>query len=257
MTSLSEIRSAYTEEKRALDKGSNIWIYLVIRRLSFYPTWVCLKLGISANQATFVSIVVGILGCLFLAAGGYVNSVIGALLVNGWSLLDCVDGNLARLTKSYSKYGWFLDSITGFMMNAFLLVSVGIGVFNRPDGVIHSLATMFPVDSQAPIGSVFLILGAGGSLAAMFYALVLQLFENGFSQSLLGGGATIWSRDGFYSVILAMGKYVTGFGLIEPMLLLAALFNYLSLLTGFFALANIGAAGFVTIKAVRKAKEIG
>ena len=70
MSSLRDIRLTYTEEKREQDKG-NVWIYLVIRRLSFYVTWAFLKLGISANQATFISIVVGILGCAFLAAGGY------------------------------------------------------------------------------------------------------------------------------------------------------------------------------------------
>jgi len=258
MTSVREIRLAHTEERRALDKGSNIWLYLVIRRLSFYPTWACLSLGISANQATFVSIVSGLLGCLFLVLGGHLNIIIGALLVNTWSIFDCVDGNIARFTKSYSKYGWFLDSLAGVMMNAFLLMSIGIGVFNHPDYIIHFLKGFSPIGSQIYADkSIFLILGAAGSLAAIFYSLVIQLFKDIFSEPLLDSVAEGDSERWFYPVLLRIGKYVAGFGLIEPMLLVAAVFNCPSLLVVFYALTNTSAAVFVIAQSLRKAKKVG
>lgn len=257
MISLNEIRSAYTKEKRSSDKDSNIWIYLIMRRLSFYPTWVCLKIGISANQATLISIVFGILGCVFLAFGGHLNFFIGAILVNAWSLFDCVDGNLARLTKSHSKPGRFFDSLTGLMMSAFLFTCIGIGMFNHPDYLMLVLAEFLSIDIQIDtIKSTLLILGAIGSLAALFYALVFQLFENQFSQSLLNNNPKDGSKKKLYPIILKIGKYLAGFGLVEPMLLAASLINCLSLLVVFYALTNTGAAIFVTANSIQKAKKL-
>lgn len=256
MSSLRDIRLTYTEEKREQDKG-NVWIYLVIRRLSFYPTWAFLKLGISANQATFISIVVGILGCAFLAAGGYRNSVVGALLVSGWSVLDCVDGNLARLTGSASRYGGFLDGLTGYMMSAFLLTSVGIGVFSHPDNVMTSLTQLFSVAPQTGVDRALpLILGAWGSLAALFYGLVFESFENIYSQPVFRDNPGEAVSSGRLSIILAIGRNIVGFGLLEPVLLVAAILGCLSLLVGLYALIHSGAAAFSVFQALRMAKEI-
>lgn len=257
MISLNEIRSAYTKEKRESDKDSNLWIYLVMRRLSFYPTWACLKLAISANQSTLVSIIFGILGCIFLAFGGHSNIFIGAILVNIWTLFDCVDGNLARLTKPNTKYGFFIDSLTGLLMSALLFISIGIGVFNHPDYAIYALIRFLPTGIQIDaIKPIFLVLGAVGSLAALFYAIVFQLFESQFFQSLLSINPKNNAAKKLHPSFLKIGKYLTGFGLIEPLLLIAALLNSLSLLVVFYALTNTSAATFVIFKSIRTAKKI-
>ena len=85
MSSLRDIRLTYTEQKHRSDR-SNLWLYLVIRRVSFYVTWACLRLGVSANQATFISIALGGLGCVFLTTGGQRNCVIGALHEQVWQI---------------------------------------------------------------------------------------------------------------------------------------------------------------------------
>ena len=158
MKSIQDIRSTYSDAKRIADKKSNLWIYLVMRRISFLPTWICLKLGVSANQATIISIIIGLTGCMFLAIGGYKNNIIGALLVIGWSLFDCVDGNLARVNKSESKFGWLLDSITGFIMNAMLLISIGIGTYLNPDAFVDLILGKVYQSTQENIGFVLLII---------------------------------------------------------------------------------------------------
>ncbi len=254
-SSLREIRFTYTEEKRNSDK-ENLWLYLVIRRLSFYPTWVFLKIGISANQATFISMVLGVLGCALLGIGGYGNSIIGALFVSGWSILDCVDGNLARLTKSANKYGVLVDSLAGFMMSALLLTSVGIGVFNHPDLMANSLLQLVPTSLHVD-KSLFLVLGAWGSLAAIFYSLISESFENMFSRPLFGDSTEKVGLSGKSSIILLIGSNMTGFGLLEPLLLIAAVSNSLSLLVVYYALVHSGAAVFTMTQAIRKGKNIG
>ena len=52
------------------------------------------------NQITILSVFIGLGGCLLFMLGSKDKIIIGALLINVWAVLDCVDGNIARLTKT-------------------------------------------------------------------------------------------------------------------------------------------------------------
>lgn len=254
MFTIQAIREQYTEEKRLLDKGTNLWVYLFVRKLSFYPTWLCLKLGISANQVTLSSILIGMLGCLLFAFGGNMNIVLGAIFINMWAVLDCVDGNLARLLNTKSKYGWFLDSITGFMLNSILLFCIGIGIYYNPDNLILALSAHLNVYSHQTISIFFLILGSLGSISAIFYALILHMYKNIFSKDLFDKNVELKTSKSSFSKLITIARYFTGFGFIEPVILIASIFNYLSVIILFFSIMNIIASGYVSILSMIKAR---
>jgi len=254
MYTIKEIKKQYTAEKQLQDKNTNFWVYLFNRRLSFYPTWLFLLLGLSANQVTLLSILVGLSGCVFFSFGGHINFIIGAIFINTWAILDCVDGNMARLLKSSGKYGWFLDSITGLMLNALLLFSIGVGVYFNHDNFIHILLSTLKVFNLQIISTTILIIGCLGSISALFYALIIHLFKNIFTRDLFGNNTGGNTDSGLIGKLLNIARYFTGFGLIEPILLLAALLNYISVIVLVFSSINVAAAIYVSIKAILRAK---
>ncbi|MCD6188945.1 MAG: CDP-alcohol phosphatidyltransferase family protein [Thermococcus sp.] len=65
------------------------------------------RLGITPNQLTFLGLLISLLGAYFLAQG---SQRIAALILLFGSLLDALDGALARLTEKTSRFGAFLDS---------------------------------------------------------------------------------------------------------------------------------------------------
>lgn len=99
----------YPEEKKLFDKNVSLWLYFFIRPASFYPTYLAYRMNISANQTTFVALLIGI-ASIILAYEGYM--LVASLFLNIFAVLDCVDGNLARLRKP-TKLGEFLDAISG------------------------------------------------------------------------------------------------------------------------------------------------
>lgn len=85
------------------------------RKITIYITWLCARLGVSANAVTFISA-----AAVFLAAVGYGLPhtwawLVGAVFVQVYFILDHVDGELARwervrLGRGSGMAGFFYDT---------------------------------------------------------------------------------------------------------------------------------------------------
>lgn len=67
--------------------------------------------GFTPNQVTTVSMALGIVAALAFASGSRAGLVAGAILLQVAFTTDCVDGQLARYTRTFSKLGAWLDSV--------------------------------------------------------------------------------------------------------------------------------------------------
>jgi len=94
--------------KLAKKASDGTYCYLVQRRLSAYITGFCVRRGISANAATRIDFILALLAALFLYLGYSITAVVFIQLFGIWS---CVDGEIARLTKSTSRLGDFYDTM--------------------------------------------------------------------------------------------------------------------------------------------------
>jgi len=233
---VSDIRLSHSKEKNRQDR-KDLWLYYVARRVSFYPTWLFLKLGISANQATYISMVIGIVGCGLLAVGNYGVRIVGASLISFWIVLDCVDGNIARFKKTFSDYGEFLDALSGYIMNVSLFLSVGISVCIYPESSFESINWFFSVNFSE---NVLIILSIWTSLSIIFPRLIYHKFKNTFSQfknvEIKPEGEFLKS---FYLLGYRIVHNIVSFsGFLTPLLFLATIFKYLSMFILFYALIN-------------------
>jgi CDP-alcohol phosphatidyltransferase-like enzyme/MobA-like NTP transferase protein len=69
------------------------------------------RLGLSPNQVTVLALCVGIAAGTAFATGERAGYIAGAVLLYLSFVFDCVDGQLARYTRRYSKFGAYLDSV--------------------------------------------------------------------------------------------------------------------------------------------------
>ena len=82
------------------------------RPLSRLLTPWALRLGLSPNQVTAASVVIGLAAAALFAVGGPVPLVAGALLLQLSLVVDCVDGDVARYTRRFTPLGAWLDAST-------------------------------------------------------------------------------------------------------------------------------------------------
>ena len=247
--SISEIRfkCKNSEEKEHFLKNM-IWAHVLIR-ISYYPVWLFLRLGISANQVTYLSLISGTIGCMFLAFGTYKGMIIGALLVNIYALLDNVDGNMARCTNSCSKYGEFVDDLAGVIISVLLFTCAGIGAFNHLGPWLNSVIHNLNINIDK---SVFLFLGSWASLCYIVPRFIGDEFQKVFSQKQTKREDIIGAPSSFINIITSNLYNITG--LVMPILLLAVLFNFLGVFVLLFALINTSAFVVSIILLLRKAR---
>lgn len=121
-TSTSE-QSGYRASLKSMDTEEHI-------DLAFYRpigyAWACLakKLGVTPNAITIASIFLGVgAGVAFYFNNLWIN-ILGMLLLVWANSFDSADGQLARMTKQYSRLGRILDGLSGDFWFATIYVAI-------------------------------------------------------------------------------------------------------------------------------------
>lgn len=124
---LAELRSA-GQPQAVIDRlNDEHWAgRLYMRKFSPWATWVFARLGWSPNAVTLAFIVCGIAAGVVLAFGGLTTAIVAAVLIQGYLLFDCSDGELARWSNRTSATGIYLDGIGHYLGESALLVGLGL-----------------------------------------------------------------------------------------------------------------------------------
>lgn len=80
---------------------------------------------VTPNQTTWVAAVLGAIGVAMIWLGGYWWAVAGTLLMQFNSILDGIDGELARIRYQTSEFGAYLDSVCDEILNAAIVMAAG------------------------------------------------------------------------------------------------------------------------------------
>jgi phosphatidylglycerophosphate synthase len=171
--------------------------WFVLRPISRWITRLAWRTPVSPNQISVVALVIGVAAGPVVALGGRKASVAAAVLLVINVLLDCVDGDLARLTYRTSRLGQWLDTIGDDASLLSYLLGLGIAVTWLPFG-------LNPVAFAAGAGLIF-----AATSAYVYVVLVRQvgiidtaLFPHAGGQRSLVGYAM--KRDFFTVLFLAL-----------------------------------------------------
>jgi phosphatidylglycerophosphate synthase len=91
--------------------------------------------GWTPNLVTTISVLVGFLAAAGFATGERWGMIAGALLLQAAFTLDCVDGQLARYTRTFTKLGAWLDSIFDRTKEYAVFAGLAIGASRTGDDV--------------------------------------------------------------------------------------------------------------------------
>jgi phosphatidylglycerophosphate synthase len=91
--------------------------------------------GLSPNQVTTASMLIGVLAAAAFATGERWGLVAGAVLVHLAFTTDCVDGQLARYTRTFSRFGAWLDSVFDRAKEYLVMAGLAIGSARAGDPV--------------------------------------------------------------------------------------------------------------------------
>ena len=124
----AQLRAAERRLVWSLKKSADgIASKLLNRRISLPITWLIMRTRIVPNHVTLTALACAVAGAIVIGQGGYLAGAIGMLLVELGSIVDGIDGELARLKFLFSRTGQWLDTVvddvanvcysTGIMLN--------------------------------------------------------------------------------------------------------------------------------------------
>jgi hypothetical protein len=135
----------YDEDKVLLDsavKGSDgFFTTFFVSTWSRYVARWAARAGITPNQVTVFALCVGLLAATAFATGERAGYIAGAVLLYLSFVFDCVDGQLARYTRRFSKFGAWLDSVFDRAKEYAAFAGLGIGAAN-PEVWVLAAATL-------------------------------------------------------------------------------------------------------------------
>lgn len=146
MEQIKVLRQICQSPRKAVD---NWHMKYISRKPSIYITWALLHTPITANGATFLFLLTGIIASLAFAAGTKLSFLIGSLLLQFWYVMDMVDGEIARYKKQSSLTGVYFDCICHYITHPFMFFCIGLGLYfmesNNPVIFLISLLAGYSV----------------------------------------------------------------------------------------------------------------
>lgn len=125
MNWLQEYKSSL--KKIEVEEFFDLFFY---RPLAFLLVKAIYSSSITPNQLTVISMVFGVIGGFFYTIGNHNSFIIAALLILVYNVIDCSDGQLARLKKNGTAVGRILDGIADYVVSFAAYFGIAFGFAN-------------------------------------------------------------------------------------------------------------------------------
>jgi len=127
------------------EQRSSLLSRYIYRPISFYLSVPFVLLNTSANGVTLLRIPIAAIATLLVAVGPQALLLAGGFLHAIGTLLDYVDGNLARLGPSHSIFGELLDGTVHIFERCIFPIGIAVGLCFRPDHLCRTYGASPPL----------------------------------------------------------------------------------------------------------------
>ncbi len=188
-------------------KSDEGWVIRKIDRpISTRIAALLLRLGnVTPNWVSLFCFAVAIAMCLVLAQGGAAWLAVGGAMLQVVMVIDCIDGDIARVTYSYSRFGAALDTTLDMLSNLGFLVALMIVLVRTYGwGQLAAPAAMTGIALVcAALMTASVRMGpGGGSFDVLRPALALRLAAHPRVQAGVLVLERMFKRD-FYTLLFA------------------------------------------------------
>ena len=105
-------------------------LFPLVRHLSYRLTPLILRLPLTPNQVTALSMLAGLLGAACFLPGTWEGGLAGGLLLILCYTLDNCDGEVARIKNMSSEWGARFDDLADWLVDSAFFAALGIGTWS-------------------------------------------------------------------------------------------------------------------------------
>jgi len=245
MEKIAELRTiCQTTAKKDV---SNVYMRYVSRFFSIYVTRLLLPFPITADQVSFAMIVTGVAsGFLFMSPepGAFLK---GALCLQLWYILDCVDGEVARYRfyknmnevakdkMQLSMTGAYWDYLNHYIVHGFVPLGISYGLFMQNGETVWLLLGFLASLAQT------MLLAVHDTKSRAFVTMIEKETKGSRSvraKASEGGAATPKKKHGPLKWAFIVMHYSCTYPTVMNVITLAALFEARAVLVAYYAVAS-------------------
>jgi len=104
-------------------------------RLSKPISMIVVKTSLTPNQITIFSGILGMIGAFFLMQHSRANLITAAVFIQLFTILDLVDGDIARIKGLHSHFGKWLDIFFDKLNDFLIILGLSVGVYIRTNNI--------------------------------------------------------------------------------------------------------------------------
>ncbi|WP_161606084.1 CDP-glycerol glycerophosphotransferase family protein [Microlunatus speluncae] len=135
--SLDEPDLAWRQASRS---GDGVWSTFVLRRISRRLSRLSVRIGLTPNALTLISLVIAFGAAAMIAFGPLPAVIIGAVLLQFSLIIDCSDGEVARSTRSFTPFGAWADLTSDRLKEYLALAALAVNATTQGNDVAWLLA---------------------------------------------------------------------------------------------------------------------
>ena len=124
-----------SEYKRTLKlpEAEEFFDLILYRPLAYLFVRLIARTSITPNQVTIGSMLLGIVAAYFYSKGVGDFFPLAGMIYAGANILDCADGQLARLQNSGTLFGRVIDGVADYVSSVAIFLGIGIGLSGQID----------------------------------------------------------------------------------------------------------------------------
>jgi hypothetical protein len=150
---------------------------ILYRPLAFFFVKATYSTNLTPNQVSSIAMLFGVIGGILFGFGTRDYLLLGAGFYLVCNILDCADGQIARLKKNGTKVGRIVDGFIDYVVSTVVYIGIGVGLTGlQAKGILNLQGNVFDIN---PYAYIWLVTAIGGFSSAL-QAIMLDFFRNKF-----------------------------------------------------------------------------
>lgn len=171
--------SIYQQYKTSLKivEAEEILDLLIFRPIAFLFVKATFSLPLTPNMVSSIAMLFGIAAGVSFGFGWDHNLSLGAILYFTSNVLDCADGQIARLKKNGTKVGRIVDGFLDYVVSTAVFAGIGVGLTNMNSlGMFHSQWNFLNLNPALYIWILTVLAGLSSAVQAFVFDFYRNLF---------------------------------------------------------------------------------
>jgi phosphatidylglycerophosphate synthase len=127
----------YKESLKVIE-AEEIFDLLIYRPVAFLFVKATYNTNITPNQVSSAAMLFGVISGVLFGYGSYNYLIAGGILYFTCNVLDCADGQIARLKKNGTKTGRIIDGFIDYVVSTAVFIGIGIGLSIFTDNLLYT-----------------------------------------------------------------------------------------------------------------------